>query len=132
MKKKTETKLSEKEFSESSHLWFQENSDIFHKTLPNNKPKSFKNEIKYSGYNKRKLENHMNVVVVHIKELCLCPICGKTLKTRDVLPRHIKTHDNVRNFKCLFCPIEFQNARNFHNHQGVHTKEAVIAKQVSN
>ncbi|CRK92179.1 CLUMA_CG005714, isoform A [Clunio marinus] len=121
---KTETKLSEKEFSESSHLWFQENSDIFHKTLPNNKPKSFKNEIKYSGYNKRKLENHMNVVVVHIKELCLCPICGKTLKTRDVLPRHIKTHDNVRNFKCLFCPIEFQNARNFHNHQGVHTKEA--------
>ena len=52
----------------------------------------------------------------------VCYICGKSCKNTQYLRRHLQTHEEkVKNFKCSYCPKQFQLKYSQKLHERTHT-----------
>lgn len=61
---------------------------------------------------------------VHLTELeCfLCHICGKLIMRGNSISRHMKIHENVRQYVCNICSFAFTQRHHLKNHMAIHTK----------
>jgi uncharacterized Zn-finger protein len=72
---------------------------------------------------KFQIEVHMTY---HTEPKLPCPFCGKKLRHRDVLNRHVmQVHENRRNHECNQCDKKFGNAHNLKIHLRAHRNEKI-------
>lgn len=51
-----------------------------------------------------------------------CYLCSRTYERHDHLSRHLKSHDNERNYKCSDCGKGFNRADLLNRHRAAHAK----------
>ncbi|CAG9574949.1 unnamed protein product [Danaus chrysippus] len=67
------------------------------------------------------LAHHVSTVHKHSLD-CLCAVCGKDLKTRDLLDRHMRMHTGQPIYQCDVCMRVFKGKRAFQTHYLTHGK----------
>ncbi|XP_068626121.1 zinc finger protein Paris-like [Battus philenor] len=53
---------------------------------------------------------------------CTCTVCGRDLKTREMLDKHMRTHTGQPIYQCHKCMKIFKSQRNLQSHYAVHEK----------
>ena len=49
--------------------------------------------------------------------LCECEVCGKELRGRKGLNKHMEIHKNEQRYKCSFCPLRFNTNSKMRGHE---------------
>ncbi|CAK1587463.1 unnamed protein product [Parnassius mnemosyne] len=64
-----------------------------------------------------------HIAIVHGDSLnCTCTVCGKDMKTREMLGKHMSTHTGQPIYKCNICMKIFKSQRNLQAHYLTHEK----------
>ncbi|XP_013139277.1 PREDICTED: zinc finger protein 37 homolog isoform X1 [Papilio polytes] len=67
------------------------------------------------------LAHHINTVHGEILD-CTCTVCGKDLKTRELLDKHMRSHTGQPIFQCQKCMKIFKSQRSLQSHFLTHQK----------
>ena len=111
--------ICDKRFLKKDHLKVHMQSHIGAKqshvcsTCPKRFGSNWEKKRHEETHNKLRNPTHKEITV----ELCECEVCGKELRGRKGLNKHMEIHKNEQRYKCSFCPLRFNTNSKMRGHE---------------
>ena len=111
--------ICDKRFLKKDHLKVHMQSHVGAKqshvcsTCPKRFGANWRKKRHEETHNKLRNPTHKKITV----KLCECEVCGKELRGRRGLNKHMEIHKNEQRYKCSFCPLRFNTNSKMRGHE---------------